>query len=53
MGVLGILTVYANTLKWSFIDEKKKKKEVSLILQAHQNTFELTLVSVHELDAKR
>ena len=31
MGVLGILTVYANTLKWSFIDEKKKK-EVSLIL---------------------
>ena len=32
MGVLGILTVYANTLKWSFIDEKKKKKEVSLIL---------------------
>ena len=52
MGVLGILTVYANTLKWSFIDEKKKK-EVSLILQAHQSTFELTLVSVHELDAKR
>ena len=31
MGVLGILTVYANTLKWSFIDEKNKK-EVSLIL---------------------
>ena len=28
MGVLGILTVYANTLKWSFIDEKKKKRSV-------------------------
>ena len=32
MGVLGILTVYANTLKWSFIDEKKKKKRSVLNL---------------------
>ena len=33
MGVLGILTVYANNLKLSFIDVKND--EVSLILWVH------------------
>ena len=50
-GVLDILTVYASFLKRSFI--AIKNNEGLFNLWPRQNTFELTLISVNELDPKR
>ena len=49
--VLDISTVLENFLKRSFIDVKNN--EGYTYLWPHQITFELTLISVNSLDAKR